>query len=146
MDRNFSFGNREFQLSKLDAFKQFHIVRRIAPIMSELMPAMKSIGVLPTKPEDVAKLTDDKKLEAVAKFAAPVMNGLSKLSDQDSEFVLLNLLSSVAMKQTAGNWASVATPTMLMMQDLELPQLMQLAGRAFMYNLSGFIAASPQSS
>jgi hypothetical protein len=43
-DRDFSIGTRNFKLGKLDAFKQFHIVRRIGPLLSELLPAMKDMG------------------------------------------------------------------------------------------------------
>jgi hypothetical protein len=83
-------------------------------------------------------------MNEMAKIVSPIMMGLSKLSDQDSEFVLFGLLASVEVQQAAGNWARVATPTMVMIQDLELPQLLQIAGRAFMYNLSGFFGALPR--
>jgi hypothetical protein len=139
-DRDFSIGTRNFKLGKLDAFKQFHIVRRIGPLLSELLPAMKDMGNL----KNFDGKTEDDKMNEMAKIVSPIMMGLSKLSDQDSEFVLFGLLASVEVQQAAGNWARVATPTMVMIQDLELPQLLQIAGRAFMYNLSGFFGALPR--
>ena len=61
--------------------------------------------------------------------------------------MLLGLLSSVEVKQMpAGNWARIAREDMIMMQDLELPVLLQAAGRAFAYNLAGFFAIAPQTS
>lgn len=140
-DRDFEFGGRKFKLNKMDTFKQFHVVRRIAPILSELLPAMKD-AVLTTK--EVKSLSESEKLDSLAKFAGPVMMGLSKLSDADSEFVLYGLLQSIEMQQPAGNWARVSSGSMLMIQDLELPTLMNLAGRAFMFNLSGFFSVLPQ--
>lgn len=140
-DRDFSLGGRDFKLGKLDAFKQFHIVRRVAPILADLLPALKNAQA---GPGDLAVMSEDKKLDMVGKFATPIMSGLSQLSDADAELVLYGLLSSVEMKQPAGNWARVATGTMLMIQDLELPQLLQIAGRAFMFNLSGFFAELPR--
>jgi hypothetical protein len=80
----------------------------------------------------------------MAKFATPIINGLSALSDADAEFVLRGLLSAVEVKQPAGNWARVANSEMIMMGDLELPVLLHLASRAFMHNLSGFFSALPQ--
>lgn len=136
-DRDFEIGQKKFKLGKIDAFKQFHIVRRIGPILSELLPALKDVGKL----KATENLSEDEKLSQIATFATPVMQGLSKLSDADADFVLMGLLSSVETQQSAGNWAFVAKSGMVMIQDLELPILLQLAGRAFMYNLSGFFGA-----
>ena len=137
-DRDFSIGGRQFKLNKIDAFKQFHIVRRIGPILSDLLPALKDAK------GSADKMSEDAKLDALAKIATPVMSGLSRLSDADSELVLYGLLASVEMQQDSGNWARVCNGTMLMMQDLELPVLLQIAGRAFIFNLSSFFAGLPQ--
>lgn len=140
MDNNFEIGGRKFKLSKVNAFKQFHIVRRVGPILAELMPAMKELSKFQN-----ANLSESEKLEGLAKVVSPIMNGLSKLSDTDADYVLMGLLEAVEMQQQQGNWAKVvAGGSMLMIQDLELPLLLQVAGRAFMFNLSGFFAGLPQ--
>lgn len=134
-ERDFEIGSRKFKLNKIDAFKQFHIVRRIAPILSDLLPVAQKFQ----KMSD-AELSNDQ----VAALA-PILNGLSKLSDDDSNRVLMGLLSSVEMQQTAaGGWARLASNDMLMFQDLELPVLLQCAGRAFMFNMQGFFGVLPQ--
>lgn len=141
-ERDFQIGAQKFKLCKINAFKQFHIVRRIGPLLSDLLPAMK--GMSNVKSLDSAP--ESEKLDQLAKIVGPIMLGLSKLSDADADLVLFGLLSSVEVQQAQGNWAMVATPTMLMIQDLELPVLLQLAGRAFAYNLSGFFAGLPHQS
>lgn len=141
-DREFDIGGRKFKLCKIDAFKQFHIVRRIGPIMSELLPAVASMA----KQKGARKLSDAESLEQAGKVFAPIMNGLSKLSDEDADRVLFGLLSSVEVQQSAGNWAKVSTDSMLMMQDMDLPTLVQAAGKAFMYNLGSFISAPQRTS
>lgn len=138
-DRDFEIGGRKFKLSKIDAFKQFHIVRRIGPLLSDLLPAMKDAGKL----KNMDALSEEEKLDQVAKFAAPLMAGFSKLGDADADLVLYGLLNAVEVQQPAGNWAKVASGSMLMIQDFELPILLQLAGRAFVFNLSGFFTALP---
>ncbi len=137
-DRQFEMGGRDFSLNKIDAIKQFHIVRRIGPILSDLLPAMKGLAA-----KNIEGASIDDQLEHAATIFGPIMTGLQKLSDADAELVLYGLLASVEVKQTSGNWAKIATgnPPMLMMQDLELPQLLQIAGRAFAYNLTGFFTA-----
>lgn len=144
MDRDFEIGGRKFRLGKMDAFRQFHVVRRIGPILSDLLPALKD-GV---KNPDLSNLSESEKLDGIAKFVTPIMSGLSRLSDADAELVLYSLLGSVEMQQAlSGNWMHIATKganPILMVQDLELPVLLQIAGRAFVHNLAGFFSALPQ--
>jgi tail assembly chaperone len=138
--RTFELNGRKFQLNKIDAFRQFHIVRRIGPLLADLILALKDIGGIKTE-----NMSETQKLEHFSKIAAPLMSGLSKLSDADSEYVLFKLLSSVEVYQDQfKNWARVSTDTMIAMQDLELPVLLQVAGRALVYNLSGFFALLPR--
>lgn len=137
-ERDFEIGTRKFKLNKIDAFKQFHIARRIAPILADLLPAMKDIQKV-----QKGELSETEKLDEFVKIAAPLMNGLSKLSDEDANRILFGLLASVEVQQQTGNWAKIANGESLMMQDLELPILLQVAGRAFAFNLSGFFAALP---
>lgn len=137
--REFTVGDRKFQLNKIDAFKQFHIVRRIGPLLAELVQSMQKIGKV-----DEKSLTEDQRLEHFAKIATPLMDGLSKLSDADADYVLLRLLASVEVYQSNFNvYAKVATENAIAI-DMELPMLLNIAGRALMYNLSGFFALLPR--
>ena len=140
MDRDFELKGKKFKLNKIHAMKQFHIVRRIAPLLAELLPALEQAAKSKKSAEN---MSEDEKLSMVANFVAPIMEGLSKLSDADSEKVLFGLLSSVETQQITGNWAKISNDTMLVIDDFELPVLMQIASKAFMFNLSGFFAALP---
>ncbi len=140
-ERNFEIGSRKFKLNKIDAFKQFHIVRRLAPVLADLLPSLGRFKEISDN-----SISESEKLDRFAKLAAPFITALSKLSDEDSNRVLFGLLSSVEIQQESGNWAYVSTDSMLMMQDLELPVLLQIAGRAFIFNLSGFFAGLPRKS
>ena len=137
MERQFEYGGRKYQLSKVNAFKQFHIVRRLSPILGDL------VAVAPEMQKAKAD-GENANVEQLSKIAAPIMNGLSKLSDQDSEYVLFGLLNAVEVQQEpAGNWAKVCIDKNLMIQNLDLPTMMNLAGRAFMFNLESFFSALP---
>jgi hypothetical protein len=141
-ERDFKAGGREFKLSKLDAFKQFHIVRRLGPILGDIIPVAQKLKGIKEEGQ-----SEEEKFETIAQLAKPIMEGLSKLSDQDANIVLLGLLSSVEVKQQpANNWARIARDGNLMIQDMELPVMLQVAGRAFAYNLAGFFAIAPQTS
>lgn len=142
MDRDFELLGKKFKLNKINAIKQFHIVRRITPILNGLLPVLGDLK----KNADGKSKTDEENLDELVKFVTPIMSGLSKLSDEDAELVLYGLLEAVEIQQAAGNWAKVSSSGMLMMQDMELPILLQLAGKALMFNLSGFFGALPQAS
>ncbi len=102
IEKDFQIGSLEFKLSKIHAFKQFHIVRRIAPILSDLAPMAVKIS----KRKSSEEMTEEQ----------------------------------------IGNWAKLANETGMMFDNLELPIMLQVAGRAFMYNLSSFFAVLPQAS
>jgi hypothetical protein len=90
-------------------------------------------------------MTEDEKLDQFAVVAQPFMESLSKLSDADADYVLFRLLSSVEVYQEEfKTWAKIATDTGLMMENIDLPILLQAAGRAFMFNLSGFFSSLPR--
>lgn len=138
MDRDFEIGARKFKLNKLDAFEQMHVVRRLAPILGDLLPlAVKAQKDLKGKTVDDMS---EKDLEAFA----PILTGFSKLSDQDFDRVIVSLCSCVEISSGAG-WARVATKNAgMMFQDLEMGELLQIAGRSLMFNLAGFFATLPQ--
>lgn len=141
-ERDFQAGGHDFKLNKIDPFKQFHIVRRLGPILGDIIPVAQKI-----KSTISGEQSEDEKFETIAQIAQPILNGLSKLSDEDANKVLLGLLSAVEVKQLpAGNWAKIAREESLMIQTIELQVLLQVAGRAFAYNLAGFFATAHQTS
>lgn len=133
----FYIGGKSFTVNKLNAIQQYHVVRRMGPILSDLIPVIVKLS------KEKTENNSDAQLEQVAEFATPIMNGLSKLSDKDAEFVLFSLLSCVQIKDS-DHWFYVSKDGMLMYKNLELPILLQLAGHAFMFNLSGFFDSLPQ--
>lgn len=135
--KQISVGGREFVISKMDAFKQFHVVRRLGPILGDIIPVAKKI-------KSVDAGTEDEKFGAIAEVIKPIMDGLSKLSDEDANKVLLSLLSCVEVKQVHGNWARLVVSDNLMIQDMDLPTMLQVAGQAFAFNLQSFFTIAPQ--
>jgi hypothetical protein len=136
----FTIGSQKFKLNRINAMIQFHIVRRIGPLLADLMSTMAQISK-----KNVDALSEDEKLQEFSLIAEPVMRGLSRLSDQDSEYVLYRLLAAVEIHQPQFNvWSVVAkADTGILFQDLEMPVLLQLAGRSLMYNLKGFFSLLP---
>ncbi len=141
-DREFVVNGKRFQLNKIDALKQFHIVRRLGPILGSIIPVIKKLKVNTAEKKSEAEMLDD-----ITVLAQPLMAGFSDLSDEDANLVLLGLCSAVEMYQDGLNcWARVADGKQFMVQNLELPELLQIAGRAFAYNLTGFFTSAHRTS
>lgn len=139
-ERDFEIGAKKFKVNKINAFEQFHIVRRLAPILSDLIPIANKMSKKNKAQEDQVDETD---FEALG----PIFMGIGKLSDEDANRVLLGLCSAIEMHQPKSNsWAYIVRGGNLMFSDFELPELLQLAGRAFQYNMAGFFSMLPQTS
>lgn len=114
-----------YRCSKLSANEQWHIVRRLLPVISQIAPVAG-------------------KSEAGAEALPLIADALARLSNSDDEYVRFGLLSCVKRKQEQGlGWAAVSTGHQLMFEDIDMAIMLQLCAKAFMHNLSGFFAALP---
>jgi len=114
-----------YRVGKLDARAQFHIVRRLAPVLGELTPALQGgKGGLDALP--------------------PIATAVAKLSDADADYCIFGLLKVVSRKQPNGlGWGPVSTENLLMYDDIGMTQMLKLAWEALTFNMSGFFAALP---
>lgn len=123
----FELEGKVYKTGKLDARTQFHIVRRLAPVIGEIAPfAQGKVGV----------------------EALPILaNAISKLTDADADYVIFGLLKVVVRKQDQGlGWGPVSTDDQLMYDDITMPLMLKLAWKAFGFNMSGFFSALPSAS
>lgn len=142
-ERDFQIGEKKFKLSKLDAFKQFHIVRRLGPILGEIIPAAQKLKI---KAVGDGEKSQAQVMREIGIIVQPIMKGLALLSDEDSEFVLKGLCSAVEIQQEHGNWARLSDGKVMSIQTLDLAEMLQAAGQAFAYNLAGFFPSAHQNS
>ncbi len=121
----FETEGRTYRVNKIDARSQFHIVRRLAPVLGQVAPAIQGgkggMDALPALADAIAKLSDD-----------------------DADYVLFGLLKVVNRKQDQGlGWGPVCTGTSIMYDDITMPTMLKLAWEAMSFNMSGFFAALP---
>jgi len=140
--------DQEYKFNKIDALSQFHIVRRLAPVVGELFAAIANSGITGAgkKAEDFK--FDDIDFNAVSKNIAPVMLALSKLPDEDMNYCLFGLLKGVQRKQLGGGYANIMAPNskdLIMFEDIKenLQLMLTLAGKSIAVNLGGFMQALP---
>jgi hypothetical protein len=119
----FEIDGKKYRADKLSAFEQFHVSRRISPLIPKLIPVMlevaKTQGTLGS-------------LSRIADVMQPFADGLASMSDTDAEYVMSTCLSVVKRNQS-DNWAPVwsARAKAMMFDDMNdigsmLPLVMQV--------------------
>lgn len=129
----FNLGEKQFRTSKLDALAQFHVSRKLAPIIPTLIPVFVKIA------KDGAELSD---IASYAEILAPFADGLAAMSNEDSEYVITTCMS-VAKRKAAGsdNWAPVWSNSAraCMFDDMDLGDIIQIVLKVVQDSLGNFI-------
>lgn len=154
-DRIVPFGGTNYRIGRLDPFVQFHVARRLAPILANLGTALKEAApLLQSKqatggtPEEAAASKDAEDFDALAVAIGPIAETLAKMSDEDVDYILHKCLAVCQRDIGGGKWAPVQLRggTRLMFEDIDLPTLMGLTINTIQDNLSSFFPTGPQSS
>jgi hypothetical protein len=129
----FEQGDHSYRVSRLDAFKQFHLTRKIAPVIPTLIPAFMTL-------RDVSESAATGNPEGMAQAFAPFAAGIARMPDDDAEFILGTCLSVVLRKQ-GNTWMpvwSVQNRTCLF-DDIDLVQMVQISIRVMESSLGPFL-------
>lgn len=140
----FEHNGIKYRAEEIDAMKQFHVVRRLAPVLAQLAAAFSKTTVgtsLKATAEPVAAAAID--TGAAVAGLEGVATALASLTDDDANYVLHTLLAHVTREQPGAGWHKVSNGSQLMFADLKLPALMFLAFKALQENLGDFFAAVP---
>lgn len=123
-------GTRNYRLGKLDALKQFHIARRLAP-------ALASIGITVAELEKVGQGIAGS-VDSFLPALGPVSEVLAKMSDEDTNYVLFTCLGAVQMDQGEGRYANITKGQQLMFEDMDMVMMLKLTAEVVKFNLEGF--------
>lgn len=113
-----------YRAGKIPAMTQFHIARRLAPVLSRLPGLPGAEG-------------------GVSATALPALaEAIAGLSDDDCEYVIGNCMG-VVQRQSKGVWTPAwnATAKRAMYDDITMPVMLQIAMRVLMDALGGFLPA-----
>lgn len=129
----------EFQISgitykagKLSAFSQFHVSRRIAPIIPTLIPLYSEAA---TSDGGIGS-----NLDKLATLLQPFADGLANLKDEDAEYILNECLG-VVTREHNGKFTPVWSKSgkVAMFDDLDLGVMMQIVIEVIKDSLLPFI-------
>ncbi|MBJ9658358.1 hypothetical protein I5588_27930 [Burkholderia multivorans] len=159
-----------YAIGKLSAMQQFHVSRRIAPIIPPMIPVLMKFyaeleqadvareqaranaalaalaeGKVPSEAADAPAADKSRELlsmvDAIAPVLQPFADALAGLKDEDAEYVFGTCLSVVERWQGAG-WAKVwsVAHKTSMFDDIGIDVMLPLVVRVVVANLGPFIS------
>lgn len=129
------FKGIQYRIGMLDCFKQFHIARRLAPLIAELAKASEGL------PQGEGE-------EGAAKWfgmiAGPMTEAFASLSDETADYIIQTCLGVVQRDVGKGNWAPIMTRQKLglMYNDIDMTIMIGLTIAVVQENLAGFFSSS----
>lgn len=122
-----TFDGVAYNIGNLDTFTQFHVGRRIMPIVGRVLPAIPIL---------IAEgVTEEQRILLVAPMVA---GELSQMTDADSEYVIHKCLAVVKRKDETGGWAKMMDGRSLMFQDIKLNTMIGLVLAVIKENMGDF--------
>lgn len=126
-------NNLAYTVGKLDAMRQFHVQRR-------LMPMVMAMGL---SSEKVKSALEETKEAAILQFIlGPASQILATMSNEDVEYVIQTCLSVVrrnaAPAGTPPAWAQVMVNGSMMFPDIDAPVMMRLVFEVLRSNMRDF--------
>lgn len=129
MSLEFEVAGQRYRAEKLDAFKQLHVSRKIAPIVPKLLPMFMKFA------EQKGALQDD--IAGMAEAFEPLAQALAEMPDADCEYVF-NACLGMVMRNQQGNWASIWAGGSLMFDDIDLGAMVQITAKVIWDSLGAF--------
>lgn len=120
----------DYRIGKLNAITQFHVTRRIAPVMAAMGITMAMLKPI----KDKEPTFDD-----FAPVLGPVTEMMSRMSDADCNYVIFNCLAVVQRDQGENRFAPICTGQQLMFEDIDMLAMLRITFEVIRENLSGFL-------
>lgn len=142
----FELGDDTYRIGKLNAFQQFHLSRKVAPIIPTLIPIFLKLKTSAKVSGDAMEGAADKSgplsgdLGNLAELLQPFADGIAAMPDEAAEFILSTCLIVVQRKQGT-SWFPVwnAGQSTCMFDDLDLGVMLRLSVRVITESLGPFL-------
>jgi hypothetical protein len=129
----FELNGAAYTSGRLDAMKQFHVTRRLLPILAEMGMSASML----------AQLREEEATGGIVGVMGPVMDIISKMPDEDVEYIVRTCLA-VVKRQQGEAWAPVqAANGHLMFADIDMTVMIRLTIEVLKGNLEGFFGTPP---
>lgn len=138
MNELITIGEHDYTIGRLNALDQFHVSRKIAPIVPTLMPIITEVakGDLSKAIESI-ELGDNNELgslEPLAQALEPFMEAFAKMPEDDVNYIIHKCLSVVKRGSSI-----VCRGQTIMFDDLDMGQILPLVVAVIRVSLGNFI-------
>jgi hypothetical protein len=117
-----------YQIGRLSAMQQFHLARRLAPVLAAM-----GISMAQLQRGGTADLSD------FTEMLGPVADVLAKMSDEDANYIIYTALGVVTREQGPDKWAQVCVQSNMMFADIQMPEMLRLVVETLQVNLLDFL-------
>lgn len=125
-------NGRTYSIGQLDARAQFHVSRRIAPILASMGISLATLRAGATI-----------NLDQLATSLGPVSEVVANMSDETVDYIIATCFSVVSRKQdeVAGKaqWAPAARGAQMMFADINMPTMLRIVVAVLQENLMDFL-------
>lgn len=125
MNHIITIDQHEYHIGRMNALTQFHVLRRIAPVLAPLGATFMNRK----------KLTLDDMMEVLG----PVTEVFAKIPEEDANYVIFASLATVK-RIVDGRQAPVTAGEQLMFEDIDAITMLRLTWEVVETNLQGFFA------
>ena len=130
----FTVNGRNYRAAKMDALKQWNVVRRLSPLIGSFGGLAAVAAATKEGESPVAAAGADAAIAVAAR-------ALASMSDEDSDFILGACLSLCERQSENGaSWARIwnAQANRLQFQDLNMAEMLQISIAVLKDSLSSF--------
>lgn len=122
-------------VAKMPAFEQFHVMRRLAPVLAVL--GVNAALLLPTQRREEAKKED---VLSFLQLLGPLAEVIAKLSNEDADYVLNACMSKFERRVSENQWQKIMpSPGQFMFDDIDMRVMLRLMSAAIEENLGDFL-------
>ena len=130
-------NGHEYRVGKLSAIAQFHVSRRIAPILPTLIPIFLKMSRQEPENKEAGLFGD---IDGLSSVLQPFADGIAAMSDQDSEHVFTSCLSVVS-RQAGNSFTPIWNQQhqACLFEDIDLSVMIKLVVEVIKDSLQPFI-------
>lgn len=134
----FSVNGQSYRSAKIDAMRQFHLSRKLAPIIPTLIPVFLQLAET-TKASGKPLSGDD--MSSLSGLLEPFAEGIASMSDEHAEYILGTCMS-VVQRQQGTAWMAVwnSGQKVCMFDDIDAGAMIQIGFQVIRESLGPFIS------
>lgn len=130
-ETEFEFGGDAYRIGVINAEEQFHIFRRLAPMVATM--GVEMLRLLSNK-QDTAAMSKTDWMLAVA----PLIGEMARMPQEDVDYVIKHSLK-VVRRRDGDMWAPLLNAAgAFMYQNLSMPAMLRLIFEVLRHNLDDF--------